>query len=247
MAAANAGSPVFGSHPIDPLARYERDAYPRIEGWLGESIFHVLRICDAVQKSFGERGGAVEIGVHHGRFFIALNQLCSADDPSLAIDIFDAQFLNVDRSGGGSRQVFENNLKWFCHLRGKNVKILAADSTTLSPADLRVHLPVRPKLFSIDGGHTVEHTMHDLRLANDCLSDAGVIFVDDILSPHWLGVVEGVCRYMMQSPTIVPFAISTNKLLLCRMSVHSYFAQAFRECAHVQKEVVFFGKNLIVC
>jgi hypothetical protein len=246
MAAANPFLPSSQGEP-DHLSRYQQDGYTRIEGWLGDGIFPVLRVCAAVQSSLGERGGALEIGVHHGRFFIALNQLASADEPSLAIDVFDAQHLNVDHSGGGSRQAFENNLRWFCRHRGKNVSILPADSTTLTAPDILRLLPLKPRLFSVDGGHTAEHTIHDLRLANDCLSNVGVIFLDDFLNPEWIGVTEGACRYLSAAPTIVPFALCSNKLLLCRISVQQYFLQAFREHLAVRKEVTFFGKTLLVC
>jgi hypothetical protein len=84
-------------------------------------------------------------------------------------------------------------------------------------------------------------------LANECLSDFGVIFVDDILNPHWLGVIEGVCRYMQRAPTIVPFALNSNKLLFARLSAYRFYLDVFRESGIGQKNVEFFGKTLVAC
>jgi hypothetical protein len=228
------------------LLEYEQTGYKEITGWMGAGLFPLLQLCNSTQEAMSEKGGAVEIGVHHGQFFIALNQLCKADELSLAIDVFDAQHLNIDGSGAGSLQHFKENLSKYCCHAGRNVTILAKDSTTLRPADILGELLTRPRLFSIDGGHTVEHTMHDLALANECISDFGVIFLDDILNPQWLGVVEGVCRYLMRSPTIFPFAINSNKLFLCRMSAYKYYLQAFSEFSVPPQRAELFGKTVLV-
>ena len=235
------------------LLEFWRTGYRCIEGWMGEGLFPLLGACARLQESLGARGGAVEIGIHHGQFFLALNQLCAADERSMAIDVFDRQDLNVDHSGEGSLERFTGNLKKYCRHGGSNVQINVVDSTTLRPRDILGKLGIKPRFFSVDGGHTVRHVMNDLALADACIGDFGVVLVDDILNPQWLGVIEGVCRYMTRlrlpfrgSPNLAPFAINSNKLLLCRPRAYQLFVDAFRQSLDPPGSVQFFGKPVFV-
>lgn len=235
------------------LQTYWDTGYKQIEGWMGEGLFPLLQLCARLQEGAGARGGAVEIGIHHGKFFIALNQLCAADEPSMAIDVFERQDLNVDNSGAGSREVFISNLQKYCRHAGRNVQIVSADSTTLKARDILQTLSMKPRFFSVDGGHTVRHVMNDMALADRCIAEFGVVFVDDILNSHWLGVVEGVCRYLarsplsvVRSPAIVPFAIHSNKLFLCRPSAYDQYFQAFSKSTSPAKAVQFYGRAVLV-
>jgi hypothetical protein len=234
------------------LQTYRETGYKQIEGWMGEGLFPLLERCARLQEAAGSRGGAVEIGIHQGQFFIALNQLCTADEPSMAIDVFERQDLNVDHSGAGSRELFIGNLQKYCRHAGRNVQVVTADSTTLKARDILRTLSMKPRFFSVDGGHTVRHVMSDMALADRCIADFGVVLVDDILNSHWLGVIEGVCRYLvrsplslMHSPGIVPFAINSNKLFLCRPSTYDQYLQAFNELSPA-KAVQFFGRAVLV-
>lgn len=235
------------------LLTYWKTGYTQVEGWMGEGLFPLLQLCDDLQHGAGARGGVVEVGIHHGKFFIALNQLCAADEPSMAIDVFARQDLNVDNSGQGSLERFTDNLQKYCTHEGRNVHIVTADSTTLKPRDILQTLGMKPRFFSVDGGHTVRHVMHDIALADACIGDFGVVLVDDIHNPHWLGVVEGTCRYLLQRPVpilrrrgLVPFAVHSNKLFLCRPSAYSQYAKAFGEYPERPAPVQFFGHTVLV-
>lgn len=229
----------------DSWSEFQTNAFPKIYGWVMPEMLPVVYFCDQLHQELPARGGALEIGIQHGKFFIALNQLCEPDEPSLAIDLFDSQQLNIDRSGSGSLDAFKDNLRKYCRHQGKNVRILSADSTTVTASAILSQLKMKPRLFSIDGGHTAEHTLNDLKLANDCVSDAGFVFVDDILNHHWIGVFEGVARFVSQSPTLVPLALGFNKMVMCRLSYHSYFLEKFSNFDHAYKKVEFYGKSLI--
>jgi hypothetical protein len=175
----------------EEFLRHFRDvSFNVIEGWTETRILPLLEYYDHLHHKLGERGGAVEIGVHHGKFFIALNLFCDPDETSVAIDVFDSQQLNIDRSGSGDLAAFQANLQQYCRHSGRNVQIMPADSTRLLSAQILSMSKMKPRFFSIDGGHTAEHTLSDLTLAKECISPAGVIFVDDILNVHWLGVIE---------------------------------------------------------
>ena len=141
-----------------------------VEGWVNNHAFGFLHVIhDALNASKPPvPGGVLEIGVHHGKFFIALNGLVADEtSKSIAVDLYENQDLNIDFSGRGSRSHFENNLRQFDRHGGRNVIIESADSTTVAAADLLAKAGQRFKVVSVDGGHTAEHTIADMNLANE--------------------------------------------------------------------------------
>ena len=57
--------------------------------------------------------------------------------------------------------------------QGENVIVKRADSTALQPEEVLKELSVRPRIVSIDGGHTPEHTISDIELARSVLAPRG--------------------------------------------------------------------------
>lgn len=188
-------------------------------------------------------GGVAEIGVHHGKFFLLLNSTTFENEQSYAIDVFERQELNIDQSGSGNLQVFERNLRNFDAHYGKNVMVLSEDST--DPA-LVAKIQKRVRFFSVDGGHTAEHTISDLIFAQKSIIPQGVVILDDILNSHWLGVIEGAIRYLLTKPTLIPFAIGYNKLLLANISYATrYYKLMAASSLCVKADVEFCGHKVI--
>jgi hypothetical protein len=213
---------VQSEHQENYLQRYMDTGFSQVHGWCSDTLASVITAINAYQKSRGVHGGIAEIGVHHGKLFIMFNSVCDADEKSYAIDVFDNQELNIDNSGSGSLAIFQNNLQVYDRHQGANVSIISADSVTANLSEL-IDQPVR--LFSIDGGHTAEHTISDLKKAQLRLHPEGVIVLDDILNYHWLGVIEGAITFLRTQPTLIPVAIGLNKLFLVNLS----FAEKYRE------------------
>jgi hypothetical protein len=229
------------------LDTYRRNGLDQIEGWLNPGVLDVLEEVDIAQRSLGSSGGVMEIGVHQGRFFTALNGLVADPSiPSLAIDVFDDQELNIDRSGSGNEAIFRENLRLYDRHQGSNVVVIRADSTTLAPQDLLDRVAVRPRIVSVDGGHTPEHTISDIELARGVMDPRGLVFVDDILHADWVGVIEGVVLYLYRRPTLWPVAIGYNKLLLAPMTLHARYQGLLKESLPVRKVVRFCGYRVLV-
>jgi hypothetical protein len=225
------------------IAKYMSSGFQRIEGWCSPMLADICKIIDIHQFQRGVLGGCAEIGVHHGLFFILLNSLIEPDEKSWAIDVFDKQEQNIDNSGCGSKKKFVDNLHQFDRHGGHNVQVIECDSTVTQLSEI-ISNPIR--FFSIDGGHTAEHTISDLRQAQLALHPEGVIILDDILNHHWLGVIEGLCTYMATKPSLIPFAIGHNKLFLCNLSYVETYASLFRASEFVTKpSVKFFGWNIV--
>src|SRR5687768_13304730 len=91
--AAGAWHPAAPSSTIPPsesdgwLLSYREQGYQEIQGWLTPGALDLVRALAAAQTAMSiTDGGAMEIGIFHGRFFIALNGVVrDASVPSIAI------------------------------------------------------------------------------------------------------------------------------------------------------------------
>ena len=219
-----------------------------VEGWLSPGAITATVFLDDWQQRNGVRGNVAEIGIHHGKLFLALKNLCRSGEAAIAIDVFEDQSLNVDHSGRGDRAVFEANIR--AHSDGSDIAILQKNSLDIRPDELTAKAGGNIRLFSIDGSHTMEHTLSDLQLASKTLTDGGVIILDDFFSQDWPGVQEGFHHFMAQTHgKFAAVAVGDNKLFLCRKADHSNILEMFREAMRPYyisyKEVVVWGKSAI--
>lgn len=225
------------------LFNYFNGGFNHVEGWCSDNLFNIVELLD--KCDFNKDGGAAEIGVHHGKFFMLINSVIEEKFSSFAIDLFEFQHLNIDNSGRGNLEVFKDNLSKYDVHGGRNVSIISADSTDYAGNLKSLFDSKKIRFFSVDGGHTVQHTISDLNLANQVISNEGVVILDDILHSGWLGVIEGVCKFLSNSPTLVPFAIGDNKLLLCKLSMYPYYFQLFDVSSLKKNNTKFFGFNIV--
>lgn len=194
------------------LTAYCRNGGRGVEGWISMidlEIFRTLLSQDAV------RGACVEIGVHHGKTFLIL-LMANEGKACYAIDIFDQQHLNVDKSGRGDREILERNMASHGFEPGQ-VTIDARSSQEVTPADILDSVgPAR--FFHIDGGHHFEAVTSDFRLADKVLADDGVIAVDDALRGEWPDVARGMF-YAIRELDLQIFAFGPNKAYICRLTM----------------------------
>lgn len=205
--------------------RYIETGFATVEGWVAPDVLAPLEHLAAA--SAGIEGGCCEIGVHHGRLFLALLNLVGDARPSLAIDVFDLQALNIDRSGAGSRTRFLENVARFSP-HGAAVTAMQADSLALGMADLaqiRQQMGLF-RLFSVDGGHTADHAVNDLGIAQELLANGGILLLDDFFQPNWPGVTEGFYRFFAtQNRRLAPLCLAGSKLFLTTVSFQRTYLQ----------------------
>lgn len=203
-----------------------------VEGWFSRSDALAIAHCLALQAGEGITGAVAEIGVHHGKSFIALACAALSTDRLYAIDVFEQQNLNLDRSGQGNRDKFLANVERYAPTAKPSV--LAMSSLDLRGREREFLEPLR--FLSIDGGHTRAVTLNDLEIANTILVDGGMCCVDDILHPEWTGVVSGVFAFFEKCSALVPFALLPKKLYFCR--------PAYQEQRRAQFQTRFAGALL---
>lgn len=215
-----------------------------VEGWLNPTAAMAMMELLWYQEAHNCAGGVAEIGIYHGKSFLALVAAARATDSLFAIDLFEKQELNVDGSGSGDRGAFIANLGRF--FPEADVEIIAETSMRLW--ELQDKLQLRDLRFmSIDGGHTAQLTANDLRFADHSLSPDGVCMLDDVLKPRWTGVLTGLFEFLRTNGDLVPIALVPNKLVLARLDRRESYMRCLRDALPhaLERTDREFGDSLI--
>lgn len=195
------------------------------DGWMGlDHVVHVYLLTQR-QHEQGIYGPVGEIGVHHGKFWMPITGFADRSEPLAAIDVFEDQTMNFDASGSGSKHVFLANAKHALGLGEKDIHIMTTDSLTLTANNFSRIGFSKFRFFSVDGGHSLETTLHDLTLASCLLADGGILVVDDFINTAWLGVPTAVFNWVPEQHRLAPFMVSLNKIYFTTTSHHSAYLE----------------------
>lgn len=233
------------------LDDYWETGYREVEGWLDNRVRLPIAEIGRAQEAAGVAGGILEIGVHHGRFFLALATQTRPGEVCVAIDVFEEQGLNIDHSGQGSRASFDANVARYIG-DSRQVHVIQGDSLALNAKDKLDLLTAFGafRLISVDGGHMAEHVYNDMLFAMDVMASGGVVIVDDYYNSHWPGVHEGVCKLMGTAPVkLRPFCYQHNKLWFTDLSHSDRYFEAFRAAFAAEphfKAVRMWGSPVVV-
>ena len=200
-------------------------------------------------------GDVGKIGVFLGRYLTLLHLLSRPSERVLAIDVFE-DFENFDAGGGSStvESVLANLRRNVLETAMDRLRLIRGDSLHLHPHDIRPHMAnAGLRLFSVDGAHSWFHTAGDLRLADELIAPGGVVVLDDVLNGGWPGVMDGMARYLLQSPSrrLYPFMIANNKLWLTTYDFHARFVDLAMSNeislapGQVKRISEFFGKSIV--
>lgn len=228
---------------IDTFERYMA-SIDTVSGWLSDATARVSHRLMEAQTLAGVSGGLCEIGVHHGRYFIALATGLVGAESALAVDMFETE--SVYGPGSRNREIFTNHLAEF--VPSVPVNLIEADSTTLKPEQISALTgPVR--FFSVDGGHTAAIARNDISLAASVLHPQGIVAVDDVMNVEWTGVLTGISNYLAGQPRLEPVAIIPNKLLMSFPPAVEYYKTMLTEMfpgKWLGRESDFLGRNIEV-
>jgi hypothetical protein len=228
------------------LTKYLNHGFNTVEGWCEPELFITIDSIDALP--INKTGGVCEIGVHHGKLFLLMNQITDPAYKSYAIDVFGNQELNIDKSGEGNLDTFRRNLINFDAHAGRNTIIVQGDSTDPALELTKLIKPGSLRFMSIDGGHTAIHALNDLKLAETLINNQGIVILDDVLNHWWPGVLEGLVTYLQDKPTLVPVAVGHNKLYLAKVSYKDYYLNHFKNLDFGGPKEVrkFFGHEISI-
>jgi hypothetical protein len=210
------------------MYRYIHGPMRRIDGWCTRLDAEIAAAVAQYQNASHVAGSVGEIGVHHGRSFVALALAMKDTERAFAIDVFGEQQLNEDHSGCGDAAMFRRNLSRH-GIDENRVAVLQSSSLQISWPDIERAVGAHARLFSIDGGHTAEIVANDLEIANAGLCDEGVVIADDYFNSGYPGVSEGTARFMLgHKDALRPFAIGDSRMFLCRPA----WAERYRAVLH---------------
>lgn len=92
------------------------------------------------------------------------------------------------------------------------VMVVAGNSMTLTAANFSGHGFPAFRLLSVDGGHTMEITLHDIMLASCVTMDGGIVILDDYIASNWIGVNEALMHFTYAQNRLIPFMMGLNKI-----------------------------------
>ena len=232
---------------------YLHNEFPAVKGWCIPQLWNAIEPILDYHRNIDLNKPIAEIGIYHGKFFIGLEKSVNCNLPSHAFDVFDMQEFNLDGAGNGSMEIFKSNLK-LTGVSEDAVSINKVDSMRLDERALQQYDVASGQFsfFSVDGCHTPEHTINDMKTAISLTCPEGIIFIDDYNNPSWPGVQEGVSKfYFNEYSKFVPLLFTCNKLFLCHISYHAIYLSAIRQhlSDHYQntlvKEVKRFGYDTL--
>jgi Methyltransferase domain len=238
------------THPdydLSRVSRYLTRGRKRVQGWLSRLDGEIFATLMLDQMRRGVRGGALEIGVHHGRSFSLISLCLSKDETAIAVDIFGKQNLNFDRSGNGDLAKFKANIARYGDLA--KTKIIERSSLDVRPEDIRSVSP-GPRFISVDGAHWYSAVLNDLRLAASCAGPDCVIALDDVFNADYPEVAAAYYAWMVDKPEFTPLCISSGKLYLTRFES----AQNYRDALlrnnflrlNCKKEITYLSQQIPV-
>jgi predicted O-methyltransferase YrrM len=231
------------------LAAYAAGGRSKVNGWFSRVDAEIFRLLLEIQRDRGVSGGVAEIGVHHGKSLILLAMALRNEERALCIDLFSKQSENLDQSGQGDLQQFLGNVDRF-NVDRRRLVIMETSSLDVRASDVKEAIGA-VRFFSVDGGHWLEAARSDLALAEECLSDEGIIALDDFHRPEWPDVSAGFFSWYKDRQTdLVPFLIGFNKLYICRADHASRYSSAVLKdkflAPFVAKHVSFLGVHVPV-
>lgn len=186
-----------------------------IDGWFAPEAGFLFALLNRVQRHAQVSGDIAEIGVHHGKSTVLLAAMIDRREERLIVcDVFGDQAVNLSASGRGDRAIFfENVADRFADVSFLDVH--QKPSTELTVADVGR----RCRFFHIDGGHSFEEAITDLRLAAECVSRGGTIVIDDAFNATWPAVSEAIVVFLREADSeFSPLVLGFNKLVLVRSS-----------------------------
>lgn len=200
------------------MAPIPHSGYPAVEAYLSDGYERVVgmssrfaaAICARLlrlQTEEGVTGPIAEIGAFEGRFFIALALALEPDEIALGIDIFEWPNPEVqDR--------FEANCLKYGIAPQRRVTI-KGDAGAMAPAALLAHARgEKLRFIHVDGEHSRAALSKDLALATACLSEGGLIVLDDMLHPGYPTLMVAVQDYLEANPGIVPLCIIDRETIV---------------------------------
>ncbi|SMF66028.1 Methyltransferase domain-containing protein [Xaviernesmea oryzae] len=209
------------------------------------------------QSTDGIVGPIAEIGTYEGRYFIAMALSAKPDDGLIAIDTFHWP-------DEGVKDRFLANCKKF-GIAESRITVHKGNSADLSGSALKSLMGAESRFCHVDGDHTYDAGLHDLRIAYETMSADGVLCLDDMLHPMYPELTVAVADFLKNHHDLVVFAVidrdpatvgaskkkflSAPKYLCCKRPRLQYYQNALKELVPdmlMTRVSSFSGNNALI-
>lgn len=191
-----------------------------------EAAYLIAAVLRAIGQA-GVRGNVLEIGVFEGRSAIPAGCFLNDDEYFYAIDPFGEiqKDPKLTYGGVGNDVAFTRN--WERVFRDMSrLRVLRATSEQVAQ-DKAVTGEWTPfKYVSVDGDHSFDGTLLDLRFAQAHVAADGVVAVDDVFNVEWPSVSQALYAFMGETDRLRPFCEGWGRVFLCHPSKTAQYQAA---------------------
>lgn len=181
-----------------------------IPGWWKNLLFYAYEEIDKFQTEESIEGNLGEIGIYHGRSLIPLSNFRKENEIMVCME--------NGKWTEGKEPYKQNLINAFGSLDGFEIYHESSENTK------RFHKYNPFRIFYIDGSHTYEMTLNDLRIAGEVLNEKGILFLDDYANPKLGGpICKAVDKFLEENSEFrIPFTVGES-LFICKQDmVESY-------------------------
>ncbi|OGP16399.1 MAG: hypothetical protein A2Z79_10085 [Deltaproteobacteria bacterium GWA2_55_82] len=170
-------------------------------GWFTFDDCSHFSLCLGLQRAMGINGDILEIGCFHGRSTAVIAGFLEKGERLFVCDIFEGGDKGVYGDCPTPEKVLANILAVNPGLDAETIEIIKGDSSrlSLSPGE-------RFRFVHIDGGHTYNECLSDLKATADHVVSGGIIVIDDYRHPDWPEVTAAADDFLRERRDYAVFA-----------------------------------------
>lgn len=196
------------------FARFQKE-FSDVSGFVMPESVCVWDYFLQFQSQTWQPASLLEIGVYHGKSAIMLALHCKRGETVLLVD---------------PTEHVEHARKLLTKFGSAKFEIIKARSSEPASWALTSKYARSLRWIHVDGDHKAEAVWNDLSLANQLLSDNGIVCADDFFNPRYPQLTYVLCTFLEQHRADLQlFLCGYNKGYLARPGALPKYLQATRE------------------
>lgn len=196
-----------------------REQIEKVGGWMEPRAMDFFEALNNIQRAQGIEGHIMEIGTYYGKSAAVLGQFLAPHEEFYCNDTFSG-YKKVENNFRNSFEAFFENMT------GRKAIVRQMLSTELTPEILDNK---QFRIWHIDGYHSFEDTLADMKLGASMLAERGMIICDDFLNPDWLGVGQAINEFLRTEDYCL-VAQGYNKTVIVRKADYEMYYNAIKAC-----------------
>lgn len=218
------------------------DRVQEIDGWLSGNDARCFVHVDGVQKDLAVFGDFLEIGVWHGRGAILFHHLLRAAERAFAVDMFDLRDPGHSHFNDPER-LRANAAAFGCDERLVEIRMETSRHGHRLPDMVEGR---RMRIIHIDGGHDYFVVRRDIEIASRLLGEGAVLVFDDFFNRKLPGTTQAIMEFMVTTPDLAPFLITSKKLWVCCSDWHDRYFEALKSLEPIRGRTGLFNRRVLL-